>query len=515
MSVQTLPFGPRPNTPALSTVRCPPVFARMLAAAAKLGAKVPSAREFAVYVISDPTKRLSEEVVLVPHSRGIRVHMMAQGQRGKVVFDWRFGSIRAMTRDSGLPDEMDEFRIEVGASAGGASRLFVFEIDDADVVIRAINDERRRASVAVTKNLGLDEEAIVKAQASAGAKAGWKKARSAGRMMGILGAAAAKASKRELVSEEKVFDWDFVIVIQAGSGMKLQGKQSGYTMQHFANTMVGLRQEKIKGTGSRANTKVEFVDTSSRILRTNRCYMSSDGQRMHRTASGLSLDDADKAIAEEASETRKSELRAEKIDAMRQYMFAEFEAETGSTGACSADAFANLVAKALVRRLLQACGLSTKMKYSMDGDEVFVTVRADERDLAVQADRSNYKLQACNQPFMKGRKVPKMRSAHVQTAMEMLQERADDSELPMLDPGMFRRGWQDDILHHLEREGHDEEGDIKEDVTYFAPYCDYEADDGKEHLQVLFRHYTNRMHEQSKYQAAGLQRSAPAVPASR
>ena len=133
--------------------------------------------------------------------------------------------------------------------------------------------------------------------------------------------------------------------------------------------------------------ELEFVDTSSRILRTNRCYLSADGQRVHKTASGLTLDAIDKEIDEEVNDVRNKALRAEKIAAMRQYMTEEYVAETGSEKACSGEVFARLVAKSIVRRLLQACGLTTMMKYSLDGDEILLTVKADERDLAVQSDR--------------------------------------------------------------------------------------------------------------------------------
>ena len=52
-----------------------------------------------------------------------------------------------------------------------------------------------------------------------------------------------------------------------------------------------------------------------------------------------------------------------------------------------------------MRRLQQACGLSCDAKYSIDGDEIMVCVRADTGDLRTEADRQNYKLQCRNQPF--------------------------------------------------------------------------------------------------------------------
>ena len=92
-----------------------------------------------------------------------------------------------------------------------------------------------------------------------------------------------------------------------------------------------------------------------------------------------------------------------------------------------------------------------------------------------------------------------MKPQYVQEALELMQERADDADTPMLDPGMFRRGWQDEMLHEIEKLGHTEDGAREEDAEYFAPYCDYEADKGKEHLQILFRHYKNRSFEQSPF----------------
>eukprot|EP00937_MAST-01D_sp_MAST-1D-sp2_P007706 g7706.t1 len=316
---------------------------------------------------------------------------------------------------------------------------------------------------------------------------------------------ARRATLRPTV-RKKVYNWDFVMLIPVFTSSDRAGRPENCTCDKFVDLMIGLRRERLRRSGEDLRIK-EFLDNTSQILRTNRCYMSADGQRQHRTGAikvngspapwaNKTMDEMDEMIEEEANPIEQDNLRSAKIDALKEYMRAEYINDTGSSQPCSPNAFSQLIAKAIVRRLLQACGLETAMKYSVDGDEIIVCLRADERDLAVAADRSNYKLQCLNQPFHPKRQMPKVAFEHpeyVEYARKLLQERVDDDAQPMLDPGMFRRGWQDFMLGRLTALGHDEEAGYVDTSMYFAPYADYQADDGCEHLQLLFRHYRNRV----------------------
>ena len=163
-----------------------------------------------LFTVEDPSGTLPEQVILMPHSRGIKLHK-AQGEKGvvgDVLTDWRWATIKQLTKDSGLPDEMDELRVEVRPSAGGMSKVYLFECDSADAVILAINTARRSASEAANKLLGLGLEQMGEGSgvtSPAKVKASWGKLRAGSKMTGIFAVNAAK-SRRTLIADEKIFD---------------------------------------------------------------------------------------------------------------------------------------------------------------------------------------------------------------------------------------------------------------------------------------------------------------------
>jgi hypothetical protein len=85
---------------------------------------------------------------------------------------------------------------------------------------------------------------------------------------------------------------------------------------------------------------------------------------------------------------------------MRKVLEAEYIAETGSDEPTTQTRYTQVFCKSIAKRLQSTCGLSTKMKLSIDGDEIICTIRADTGDLQIEADRSNYRMQTHNVPFM-------------------------------------------------------------------------------------------------------------------
>jgi hypothetical protein len=269
-----------------------------------------------------------------------------------------------------------------------------------------------------------------------------------------------------------------------------------------AAEQAGLPPPMAEDAPQRTREVMEFIDPAHRILRSNRCFLTPDGKHPHKLRkSGLTLEDFDKKIESETNSKKEDALRQELMDGMKEYMEQEYIAEVGNNKPCTAEQFAMLVAKSAVRRLLLTCGLYTQMKWSADKDEVLVCIRADEGDLRNAADKSNYRMQTLNQPFDKGRKhfLPEVvfKDPNLMTrAIAMMQERVDDDETPMMDPGMYRHHWQDAMLEKIMAQtGHREEHGYAESKPYVAPYADYTDDEGNEHFQIIFRHYRNRKGE--------------------
>ena len=353
---------------------------------------------------------------------------------------------------------------------------------------------------------------------------------------GGAGAAASKLmpnpKKKGRTEMRKVQDWDFVMIFPVTSGGTSRANAKRFCLARYVSTFLGIRVSKLSrnisglasglasgvakvgsaaaSTATRgrigssssapaARAVTEFIDSAHCILRSNRCFLTADGKSAYKARkSMMTFDEIDKIIEGEIDAEKQDVLRQDKLEAMREYMTAEYVAEIGGKEPCTASQYAALCAKTVARRLLMTCGLSSMMKWSCDGDEILVCIRADENDLKAAADKSNYALQTLNQPFNSARakQLPNVVHQHpnmLQDGMALLRERVDEHELPMMDPGMFRRHWQDGILNTMTKEtGHKEVHGYCEGKPYIAPYADYQHDEGCEHMQLLFRHYRNR-----------------------
>eukprot|EP00937_MAST-01D_sp_MAST-1D-sp2_P007502 g7502.t1 len=256
----------------------------------------------------------------------------------------------------------------------------------------------------------------------------------------------------------------------------------------FVSMMLGLRTELLNGRAE------EFVDEAKRFFHTDRCYMNLNG------TPNVVLEKCAKIIETAQHESERLKARSRRRDEMKRVLEEEYTGWTGSDEPCRSDAFSRLLCSAIVRRLQQACGLTCACKYSVDGDEVIVCVRADANDLRTEADRQNYRLQTKNNPFAP---VPEGAVTEVEflssfqkenpeaarECKKQVQRTCDDSLDPLLDPGLFRRGWQPVLESKLSKWRHDETFTDPHGV-YFSPYIDVQEEDT--HLHPVLRHYTDR-----------------------
>jgi hypothetical protein len=427
-----------------------------------------------VYTLDDPSGLLpAQEVHMLPDALGLTLR---DGVTGLCCLRWPWSAVRQIDNNvSAHVDEMDIVTVHTASE-----KPFTFECNDGDVVVRDLREAWRPAA---------------RQSGGGGAPA-------------PLRAAGAPPPPKQAAPQgggtyKTVVDWDFVLLIPVAEAASAK-KRAKFTVERFTKKMLGLRVETIRGRAHDSAPK-EFIDTTQRILRTNRCFLEKDGQTQCTTASGKTLDAIDAETEGEMNVAVADALRAEKISALKAYMRREYQAMTGGLRPCSPAQWSELIAKATVRRLLQGCGLSCMMKYSQDGDEIIVCIAADERDLAVAADRANYALQTVNDPFAPER-VPFLpqiafdRPEVLQQARDLLRERADDDpSAPTMDPGMFKREWQEGIVAQLVRKGHAMEAGFHEGQPYFAPYADFQSDEGLEHFQMFFRHYRNRANELSPF----------------
>ena len=272
---------------------------------------------------------------------------------------------------------------------------------------------------------------------------------------------------------EGVYNWDMVMLFP----FRTTGESNRRT---FVNKMLGLRTEMLNGRAE------QFVDEAKRFLHTDRCYMNLDG------SPNEVLERCKRTIETAQHEAERNRARRERRDEMKRIIENEYVDFTGSDEPCRSDAFSRLFCSAIVRRLQQACGLTCQAKYSVDGDEVIVCVRADHGDLRTEADRQNYKLQTKNHPFAcvdpKGKDgdapmevafLPAFERENpeaLKAARARVKQYCDDSLDPELDPGLFRRSWQPDIQKYLNKFGHDPTFTDSHGV-YFSPYVDVQEND--------------------------------------
>ncbi|KAH7477228.1 Anoctamin-10 [Phytophthora ramorum] len=304
-------------------------------------------------------------------------------------------------------------------------------------------------------------------------------------------------------SDKTLYDHDLVLVFPRRQGGELK-KPDDFTLHRFVQIMLGKDPER----SQRANKIV--VDPFQRVLRTPRCFLDERGCDVVMDTSNDHSEDGEQC----------------RLETQQQLLKNEYEKFVGSAEATTETTFCELVATAVARRVQLACGLSTRMFLSCDADEIIMTIKADNDDLRVEADRTNYRLQVSNKPFdrtLHDKKLRTLRSEmgdqawqksidHLRHTRGCADEGADD---PEMDPLLVSRG---DVFHPelrkaLDLWGHTEEADglFVEDeryrrvqgsrwdrfvtsifalpydpLTYFAPFAEYRHE---EKYQPYYRRY--------------------------
>lgn len=281
-------------------------------------------------------------------------------------------------------------------------------------------------------------------------------------------------------------DWDFVMLVPFASF-----KPSSCTVDSFVELLHP------NAVGGELTTMPCFLS--------NACFpgavnggsgMGEGASRSLNQGASRSLDQLDAAIrAQSAQPARQQKLEAEKHSTKLAFLRKEYEDEMGSSARpCGRRTFGSLVAKAVARRLQQACGLTTMMKFSVDEDEIVLCLRADEGDLAVAADRWNYRLQCNNRPCHHTETVPGATPERVARVREMLSAQNDHTTLvgrestakPVLDPLLAQQPRLPEMIRAC---GHDEAHHDNASLPYISPYAVFEASAGNEHISLLFRHF--------------------------
>jgi hypothetical protein len=288
-----------------------------------------------------------------------------------------------------------------------------------------------------------------------------------------------------------IYDWDMVLLFPA------KGSKVSCNKRTFTNRMMGLRSVMLNG-------KAEiFVDEAQRFLHTDRCFITLSG-RPNAVLSQIAVD-----TASAKHESERKALRGQRLVEMKRVLESEYVSYTGADEPVEARKFCELFCASIMRRLQQACGFTCEAKFTVDGDELMVCVRADDNDLRTEADRQNYKLQLKNHPFEQLRSETAVHEvdflsgfaaanpAAVERSMARVRETCDDVPgNPELDPGLFRRGWQPYMQHKLQQWGHDETFQ-KDHGVYFSPYTDPQL--GELDMLPLLRHYRDRKGNPTEY----------------
>jgi anoctamin-10 len=304
-------------------------------------------------------------------------------------------------------------------------------------------------------------------------------------------------------SDEGAVNFDVVIIFPYSEG---HGK--GTSMPKYVNTLLGIR--KVKHSDG---VKRDFRDPNHAIFRSDRCFMNTDGTDNEELARlQADLDDG-----VDLAENFVEKIHDQKAIQMKILLEQEYADFTGSNEPCMRQAYCELVARSVSKRLQSACGLTTVMKYGRGskGEKtcIIMGIKADPQDLRVQADRSNYRVQIHNKPFtapdgdysksLSHKNAPTFNEMYERenpdayhASQRILSERCDDSSDPSVDPGLFtHRSWQPQLRKGIRSAGHPtQECEGAEENTlqrfgggmYLAPYADYRIDD---HFQPFFRHY--------------------------
>jgi anoctamin-10 len=314
------------------------------------------------------------------------------------------------------------------------------------------------------------------------------------------------SSSSGTVDGEGSVNFDVVIIFPYSEG---HGK--GTSMPQYVSRLLGIR--KIKHADG---VKRDFADPNHAIFRSDRCFMNADGTENEELVRlQTDLDDG-----VDLAENFVEKINEQKAVQMKIALEQEYVDFTGSNEPCMRQAYCELVARSVSKRLQSACGLTTVMKYGqgVNGEKtcIIMGIKADPHDLRVQADRSNYRVQIHNKPFsapegdyknslshqsaptyneMFGRENPDAYFA----SQRIMGERCDDSSDPSVDPGLFtHKSWQPMLRKGIRQAGHPMQecegvAENKNGIPakfgggmYLAPYADYRIDD---HFQPFFKHY--------------------------
>ncbi|KAF1327051.1 Anoctamin-like protein, partial [Globisporangium splendens] len=320
---------------------------------------------------------------------------------------------------------------------------------------------------------------------------------------------APSASQRHLFgsgSEKKLYGHDLVMIFPRREGGELK-KPENFTIDAFVALLTGKDRHKSKRSG-----KI-VIDPFARVLRTSRCYLDDMGR--------------DLVMNEKEHENDHSE-RAEqrRLLTEERILEGEYEKVIGSRQATTESLFCELVAMAIARRVQLACGLTTRLFRSVDNDEILMTIKADDGDLRIEADRTNYRLQVSNKPFdmwAHGDKNHMVRqeigdvewSKSIEHLRHTRGSPHEDSEFPEMDPLLMTRGdeYHPNLSKALKVWGHTEEADGQyvpdekaraykggrmerfwtslfgmayDPMTYFSAFADYRHEDM---YQPYYRRY--------------------------
>eukprot|EP00937_MAST-01D_sp_MAST-1D-sp2_P007076 g7076.t1 len=268
--------------------------------------------------------------------------------------------------------------------------------------------------------------------------------------------------------------WDMCIVFPYHS------RHRHVALEDYLNLFLGLVKNRVGD---------DVMDHERTVFRSARCFVgpapTPDAQpaaparvtlaeqRDLATRFGSRADDFESAGSS-------NEENSDYVESMKKVLTQEYEefARTCSGGELDSLAYCKLVARTVVSRLHNACGLETRMYYALNKHEIFCLVRADSVDLANEAETSHYRLQLRYQPFtpqhrkedadfiLKHRKDYEKSRKHLWSrnfgggGSRVPQLKPVEAELhwehgqPEMDPVLFRTDCQQPLKNALELFGH-------------------------------------------------------------
>ncbi|RQM25987.1 hypothetical protein B5M09_000811 [Aphanomyces astaci] len=259
---------------------------------------------------------------------------------------------------------------------------------------------------------------------------------------------------------------DLVMVFSLRSGGEVKHPER-FTQAKFVKRMLGL-----------CRGKKPVVNELKSVFRTDKCFLDDSGRPFDLSpplgqdapipptnaamiAIHLDDDDDDNALAQSELERKMACLQA------------EYVAYVGSANDTTETKFCELVVRSMAKRLQLTCGLTVRMFKSKRGDEIIMTVKADEGDLKVEAERTEYRLQTSNKPFdaihtskleAVARDVGDVVMAESKAHLNNIQRHSTTSQIapePEMDPLLISHGKVHHMKLHtaLEKWGHNELAD--------------------------------------------------------